>query len=228
MGIFNWFKVKRRIKALKAEEDIEGLINALKYEKDEHVQMEAARALGMIKNKRAVEPLIQFLKESNTNTQLKAIWALTYMDTKESMEAFGDYLDECEDVKRQTGIRKDSEGRMAICEVLGTVKGKQTKIGDILIKALLDDDTCVIAARVIRDRVSTGTSVDVRAVEPLNRVLQKSYFPGQRREAARALGCIGDTRAVNYLKKALHDEDGDVRYAAAEALELIKVNRNRK
>jgi HEAT repeat protein len=45
-------------------------------------------------------------------------------------------------------------------------------------------------------------------------------------EAAWALGWLGDTKAVNSLKKALRDENEDVRYAAAEALKMIKAKKN--
>ena len=49
----------------------------------------------------------------------------------------------------------------------------------------------------------------------------KSEDEEVREAAAKALGEIGDARAVEPLIKALRDEDGDVREAAAEALKKL-------
>src|SRR4030043_126453 len=53
------------IKKMKANKDVEGLIEALK-DKDESVRRLAAEALGEIGDARAVEPLIQALKDKDT------------------------------------------------------------------------------------------------------------------------------------------------------------------
>jgi len=191
-----------------------------------------------MKAKRDVEGLTKLLLEgefergTNFDTRRKVIWALAEIDTKEAVESLGRFLEKCRDFERQES-EKGREGvviypneQRAVCTALATVKGQQPQIGDILIEALMDDNTCTEAARAIRDLASTKTLVDVRAVEPLSRVLLEAYFPGQRREAACALGWLGDTKAVNSLKKALHDENEDVQYAVAAALKMIKAKKN--
>ena len=191
-----------------------------------------------LKERKDVEALTKLLLEgqfergTNFDTRRAAIWALAEINTKEAVESLGRFLEKCRDFERQEnekgrrgGVIYPNEQR-AVCIALGTVKGNQPQIGDILIKALVDDNTCTEAARAIRDLASTKTLVDIRAVEPLTRVLLKAYFPGQRTEAAWALGWLGDTRAVKSLKKALRDKDEDVRYAATEALKMIKAKKN--
>ena len=51
------------IKKLKAEENIKGLIKALKYKKSIDIPEKAAKALGKIGDKEAVKPLIKALKK---------------------------------------------------------------------------------------------------------------------------------------------------------------------
>ena len=58
-------------------------------------------------------------------------------------------------------------------------------------------------------------------VEELIRELRDEYS-GVRKAAAKALGDIGDSRAVEPLIQTLRDKDSDVRKAAAEALEKIE------
>ena len=192
-----------------------------------------------LKERKDVEALTKLLLEgqfergTNFDTRQKVIWALAEIDTKEAVESLGRFLEKCRDFERQEnekgrrGVVIYPNEQRAVCTAFATVKGGQPQIVDILIKALMDDNTCTEAARAIRDLASTVTFLHVRrAVEPLTRVLLEAYFPGQRTEAAWALGWLGDTKAVNSLKKALHDENEDVRYAAAEALKMIKAKKN--
>ncbi|MBU1662625.1 MAG: HEAT repeat domain-containing protein [Chloroflexi bacterium] len=60
MRIFNLFS-RPNVEELKARSDVNGLIEALSYEKDANVRLAAAWALGMIGDPRAVEPLIATL-----------------------------------------------------------------------------------------------------------------------------------------------------------------------
>jgi len=189
------------VEKMKAEKDVEGLTKLL---------------LGG-----------EFERGTNFDTRREVIWALAEIDTKEAVESLGRFLEKCGDFERQES-EKGREGvviypneQRAVCTALATVKGQQPQIGDILIKALMHDQTCTEAARAIRD-IARGRDWGSRAVEPLIRVLQEAYFPGQRLEAAWALGWLGDKRAVKSLKEALHDKNEDVRYAAAEALKMIE------
>jgi HEAT repeat protein len=57
------------------------------------------------------------------------------------------------------------------------------------------------------------------AVSSLTKALQDSKSGHVRWESAKALGAISDTRSIPVLVKALEDNDRDVAWLAAEALE---------
>ena len=69
-----------------------------------------------------------------------------------------------------------------------------------------------------------GKLRDPRAVDPLIPLL-KDPKKQVRKNAAWALGIIGDDRAVATLTASLDDPDGDVRTATREALDAIKKKR---
>lgn len=60
------------------------------------------------------------------------------------------------------------------------------------------------------------------AVAALVHALQTSKLDQVRWEAAKALGAIGDVRAIPSLVKALEDSDSDVAWLAAEALRKFR------
>ena len=60
---------------------------------------------------------------------------------------------------------------------------------------------------------------DQQTVDLLSTTVLETHPNGMvRREAAKALGAIGDKRAIPALTKALKDQDGNVRFAAQDAL----------
>ena len=64
------------VEKMKARRDVNGLIKALGYKKDEYVRWYTARALGEIKDPRAVEPLIAALKDTDKDVRQAAAEAL--------------------------------------------------------------------------------------------------------------------------------------------------------
>lgn len=62
MGILSWFQ-QPNVKELQKQGDVEGLIEALSYEKDHNVRQSAAWSLGEVGDERAVEPLIEALND---------------------------------------------------------------------------------------------------------------------------------------------------------------------
>lgn len=172
----------------------------------------------------------EFDRGTNFDTRREVIWALAEMDIKEAVESLGRFIEKCADFERKES-EKGREGlviypneQRAVCTALATFKGQQPQIGDVLLKALRRDQTCTEAARAIRD-LARGRDWSSLAVEPLMGVLKEAYFPGQRMEAARTLGWLGDKRAAGSLRGALKDENKDVRYAAKEALKMIEAKK---
>jgi len=72
--MFNSFKPD--VKKVEKEKDVEGLIEALRYEDNYYVRIAAAKALGEIGDKRAVEPLIGALKDEAAYVEIEAAIAL--------------------------------------------------------------------------------------------------------------------------------------------------------
>lgn len=70
-----FFKFSRRpnVQQLKSDQDVDGLIEALKYKDDHNVRLAAASALGRIKDSRAVEPLISALEDHPSVREVAAL-----------------------------------------------------------------------------------------------------------------------------------------------------------
>lgn len=75
--------MKMGIEDMRAKGDVEGLIKALK-DKSWDVRRDAVRALGGIKDARALEPLIKALKDKNSDVRDAAEEALEKIKAKES------------------------------------------------------------------------------------------------------------------------------------------------
>jgi HEAT repeat protein len=187
------------------------LIEALS-DKDGYIREAAANALGMIGNKSAVEPLIR---------------ALQYRDEQV-------YEDD-----------EDSEARMRAALALGRIGDPQAF--DPLIKAISEDDMqlswyAIEALGMLRDpraipvlittlehpdidRRKSASSALVKfgdaAIMPLINIA-KDTNRKWRIFAIKALGEIGDTRAIKALNDLLNDEDETVRLYAAESVNAIK------
>jgi HEAT repeat protein len=64
------------VQKLSAKRDVQGLIKALGYEKDEQIRHAAALALGQIGDPRALEPLIAASHDSDPDVRQAAVEAL--------------------------------------------------------------------------------------------------------------------------------------------------------
>jgi HEAT repeat protein len=192
MGILDLFKPN--VEKMKAKKDVKGLIKALKYKRDQDVRRYAALTLGEIGDARAVEPLIQALKEENKGIRWNAVGALDKL-----------------------GWKPEDDIEKALYLIAKEEWDKLVKLGEPavepLIQALKDKDI-----NVRRGAAETlGKTGDARAVEPLIQAL-KEENEDIRRNAALALGEIGNAKAVEPLIQALKDEDRYVRRYTAWAL----------
>jgi hypothetical protein len=103
--------------------------------------------------------------------------------------------------------------RVKAAGTLGTIG--TSRAAEVLVAALKDDVLPVYSA--VTDAL---TRIGPAAVESLLPALKDSDS-GVRRAAAKALGDIGDARAVQPLREAANDEEQSVRKAAAKALAQI-------
>jgi len=220
------------------------LIHVLKYE-DWHesyavmgsVRETAAEALGLLRDKKAVEPLIEALNDKDEEVRWKASWALGHIGDKRAVEPLTNLLnDERWQVRRfaasALGKIGDGQGVESLIQALNDDEWHVRKyavdalgnIGDEravnpLIKVLSDKDNDVRSKAVIALGKMKGS-----AVEPLIEVFKNEDW-NIRGKAAEALGNIGDERAVEPLINALvgrgKDKTKYVRGRAAEALGKI-------
>jgi hypothetical protein len=85
MGIFDKL-FKPNVEKLKKERNVNGLIKALRH-KDSLIRLRAAEALGSIRDKKAVEPLIQaLLNDEDPWVRRKAALALENIPDKRAVE----------------------------------------------------------------------------------------------------------------------------------------------
>jgi len=175
---------------------VEPLIKAL-GDKDRDVCENAAEALGKI-GEPTVEPLIKALGDKNSNVRYRAADALGKIGWHPATDE--------QKVLYLVALREWDK----------VVKSGKPAV-EPLIKALGDED--------VRSRAAEALGkIGEPAVEPLIKALGdlSEYV---RREAARALGIIGDKRAVEPLIRALGDKNSGIRKNAAEALGNIRDKR---
>ena len=232
MGIFNRLFWPPNVDKLKAKIDVDGLIKALEYEKDRQVQCDAAKALGKIGDERAVEPLINALKNKDGNVRRESAEALGKIGDTRAVEplvkalGYGSYGPESIVVESLVKIGKPTVEpliqamkdknkyvRKGVVYVLFEI-GEERAV-EPLVKALGDeyDDVCKVAGDAL-------VKIGAPAVEPLIQASQDEN-KDVRRKAVEALVKIEDERAVEPLIQALQDDDFVVRREAAEALGKI-------
>jgi len=189
--------VKEKVK-IKFTGDFNDVVHALQGP-DDDTREEAARALGELKDPRAVTPLISALGDQNHFVRREAAKSLGRLGDERAIPALIQALKD-----------DDRAGREGAAEGLADMKEKA--LGP-LISALKDPDWHVrmgvlVSLRIIGDKKAIP-DITV-ALSDENRFV--------RREAVKSLGRIGDERMVGPLADALKDEDRSVRMRAVGAL----------
>ena len=226
------------------------LINALK-DKDANVRLKAAEALGKLADSRAIDPLIEALKnDADWEIRDMAAWALGQINDPRSTDPLSyasvkdadwHVREEAYDAlqKNTVGGNKvdarsvdpiigalndeDNDVRLRAAEALGQLKNATAV--DSLIESLKND-----ADWEIRDMAAwaLGQIDDPRSTDPLSYASVKDADWHVREEAYNALqkNTVGgnkvDARSVDPIIGALNGEDAEVRLRAAEALGLLK------
>ncbi len=161
----------------------------------------AAMKLGELKDARAVEPLIEALKDETAGVRASAAWALG------DIVNLGKIIRKGEFPARGTVVG-------AVMDELSSKEFDDAKAVESLIGMLGDGD------RFVREHatMALGKIGDVKALEPLIKALEDADVRGF---AAWALGAMRDERAVGPLISMLGNKDEVVRGFAAGALEKI-------
>jgi len=182
---------------MKVRKDVEGLIKALKDNRDWSVREweEVAEALSEI-GEPAVEPLIQALNDRNFIVRSAAAWVFCVIKDPRAVEPLIQAL-------------KDEDG--------GVKRGAAVALGEIndpravepLIQALKDDSSVRSSAADALEKIGWQPKDDT----------EKAYFLIAKHEWDEL--CSFGEAAVDPLIQALKDEDAVVRSVAARALGVI-------
>lgn len=200
---------------------VEPVISVLASEADVRTKCKAATTLGYLKDERAVKPLVEAaLDDSNRGAGFlyAAAVALTEVNSPRTTEML---------------IAALAENRLLVRNNAAYILShtKDTKAVDSLMKALQDETqkTRNIGAfefgeitdynRVRCSVISAlGEMQSIRALPSLIQILTRDKDPRIRERAARALGAIGNKRAVDILIHSMGDNDVRVRRSVARAL----------
>jgi len=224
-GVYDTFNALGNSFVEIGEASVDPLIKALNYKSKYLVKM-ALGALGQIKDKRAVEPIIKKLDRKDGLGQ-EAAEALDKLGWKPETDgqkaaylisaAAWESLVEWGEPAVEPLIKALGDvglGCYEAAEALGEIG--DTRAVEPLIKALSDENRYVRQHAV----AALGEFGDERAVEPLIGMLSDDHL-WVRTGAVEALGEFGDKQAVEPLIRALGDEAQEVRKSAAEALGKI-------
>lgn len=214
----------------------ERFIDALK-DTISDVRCKMAYILGVIKDRRALEPLISALRDGDDEVRLEAVASLEKLDDRRTIEplaavlkdsnirvrfvaavVLGNYKDQRAVETLIEGLKEDLcfEGRQKAAALLGRIK--DTRAVGPLISTIRDnlkrEDMFVRSTAVV-------ALADIGLIEPIIESLRDSSAE-VRMSMAEALGYIKDRRGIESLIEALKDEDERVRNAAICSLAEMK------
>ncbi len=204
---------------------------------DVEIQESAAALLGIIADKRAVDPLIKAL-QGGIKRKYIAAWSLSKIhDARVIPYLIKSLEDENTEVRRYSIRALISFGKQAVDPLIEVIKhpnpnvraGAARALGDISDKKAVEPLLSIINDENIEVVFAVSWAIgkigDNRAVLPLIQLLNHKN-KDIRINAARSLGIIGNKNAKDILEKVLNeDEEFVVREWAARALENITGNK---
>ncbi|MEA2251180.1 MAG: hypothetical protein QOG70_1422 [Solirubrobacteraceae bacterium] len=182
---------------------VEALVRELNAA-DDGVRDRAARALGDLRDPRAIPALAEAVSRDGTAVR-GAVWALTQFDDERLVAPLVAALSHSDATARALAA------------------GKLAELGDpeavpALVRALRADDDAHVREEAAR---ALGRLGEAAALEPLLAALRDDPGDHVREEAATALGALGDQRADPALRGAVEDRHVMVRRAATDALSRL-------
>ena len=173
-------------------------------EEDRDVRMAASRALGRIRDPRALDSLVEALGAPESWVPARVA---------EVIVQFGDAAIDC--LMAVLARPGDPSARAWAAQILGDLGN--ARVVPVLIGCLTDLHDQVRA----RAASALGRLGERRAVPELIRVMLADPVPYVRIQVVRALGALGDPRALHHLIDALKDGEWWVRVRVVEALEQL-------
>lgn len=199
LGLF-----RPNVKKLKSKNDVRGLIQALSYKKDPRIRNDAVRALGTLRDQRAMKPLLKALKDKDNSVRASAAEAVGRMGNPNAIEPLIVALSDRDHIVHSQAVGSLRRvGGMRAVSLLARLMayGKEAPYRLMAANALAD----------------LG---DIRAVDPLVEALRHEDSE-VRCHAAWVLGKLGYQAGIGPLITALKDKDPQVCKRAAQALKQI-------
>jgi len=187
------------------EKDGENFLFRALSDENNLIRNNAAKVLGIIKSKKAVEALL--LSMNDSHTQINAIEALGNIGDKKAVEVL------------ISSLKKGNNSLMRTyaAEALGKIADERAV--DPLISALEDEDRSVR----INAAEALGRIGNEKAMEPLIMACEDKDYSVQEK-AVKALGRIGNS-VIDALILLLNNKNSSLRYCGAIALGYIKNKR---
>lgn len=165
------------------------------------IKEKTAQALGRLGGKRAVDALLEFLKDEDAEMSFGAILqAMIEMGEKRGIEAVAGYLKDPDPAVRRKAAK-------------AFVYAKAVDALDYLSEALIDEDSFV----KINAIEAIGRLGNEKYIVPLV-LLLKDRDNSVRIKAIEALGRLGGEKAISRIGPLLHDPDCEIRRKTAETL----------
>jgi HEAT repeat protein len=218
------------------EDGFMALIRLLHFAKAKSIRVMAASALEAIGDVRAVEPLIEALRDPQRDVRRFAVAALAKFADPRSILPLVGALTDPEDLDTRghavSALQKigeparphvlpllessDKAHRLVAAAVLGRYGGEESFL--ILVQALKEPRPWFVSLATW----ALATTGDPRAVDVLIEVLDTDSREYAWRAAAYWLGEIGDARALRPLTERFDDPDKWVRNTAKEAFQKVR------
>ncbi|MEI6518634.1 MAG: HEAT repeat domain-containing protein [bacterium] len=185
----------------------------------------AATSLGAIGDENAIHSLIDALSDKSQMVKDAAKAAITLLDETAATTIVASFENSTDDSKELVDAIK-SMGDHAVPLLVKAMrmchgKGRRTVaslLGDLGWAPETAEDRAIFA--VIRGDIQTAVAEGVAAFEAIASALTDPE-PEVKTMAITALGALGDVRAVELLKKVVHDQNQGVRQAALKAMVVL-------
>ena len=215
---------------LKQKRDVKGLIKALNYKKDKYIRVSAARALGDLKDPRAIESLSKAIHESDLrHTVAIALGRIGHIDAIKPLASALKYSDSGQWVTQALSCYKYKD----VIEALQCKDDDASALALLMITKCDDIDSLRIIHKIIETGEKEARILAIRAaakskniifIKPLlNALKDRSYHICE--EAALALREIGSGHVIDEVIGWLEIKNRSVSKTAIRALASLK---NRK
>ncbi|MDY9925925.1 HEAT repeat domain-containing protein [Methanosarcina sp.] len=202
-----------------SETAVEALVSMLSDE-SHFVRLEAAKALGMVRFRKAVTPLLSVLGDENRFVRKEAAKALGQMEPERVLELLIHALESGNNFMRQGAVRALGQINSDVINTDEALNQIADKVFDFLDDAFQDENKFV-RREAARSLENISRNMPERALKSLINALDDEDEE-VRRLLAGVLKCLGSEKAVPQLISALKSHDPIVRRFAAEALGQTK------